>query len=206
MRAVHCSTTGSSAVMVVSEDTDVFVLCVSYSSQVLCPLYVKCGSKTRTQYFDVKKVAQMLGADNCKALLGLHAFTGCDTVSAFAGKGKLKGLGLISKSAQHREALTVLGSHWDITDDLHKKLESFTLSLANSTALHLYKVLTICGTTYFSPRRGKYNHGNSLHALRHFLTTAKGETINVQFGRGAWKLHLKCQVLLVVDGAWKVRI
>ena len=81
------------------------------------------------QYIDVKKVAQMLGADKCKALPGLHAFTGCDTVSAFAGRGKLKGLGLISKSAQHREALTLLGSHWDITDDLHKKLESFTCQL-----------------------------------------------------------------------------
>ena len=77
LHAVHCSTAGSNAVVVVSEDTDVFVLCVSFSSQVPCPLYVKCGSKTRTQYFDVKKVAQMLGADKCKALLGLHAFTGC---------------------------------------------------------------------------------------------------------------------------------
>jgi len=117
----------------VSEDTDVFVLYVSFSSQVPCPLYVKCGSKTRTRYFNVKKMAQMLGADKCKALPGLHAFTGCDTVSAFACKGKLKGLGLISKSAQHREALTLLGSHWDITDDLHKKLESFTCQLYCST-------------------------------------------------------------------------
>ena len=75
-----------------SEDTDVFVLCVSFSSQVPCPLYVKCRSKTRTQYFDVKKVAQILGADKCKALLGLHAFTGRDTVSAFASKGKLRAL------------------------------------------------------------------------------------------------------------------
>jgi len=53
LHAVHYSTTGSSAVVFVSEDTDVFVLCVSFSSQVPCPLYVKCGSKTRTQYFDV---------------------------------------------------------------------------------------------------------------------------------------------------------
>jgi len=76
LHAVHCSTTGSNAVMVVSEDTDVFVLCVGYLSQVPCPLYIKCGSKTRTHYFHVKKVAQMLGADKCKALLELHAFTG----------------------------------------------------------------------------------------------------------------------------------
>jgi len=122
LHAGHCGTTGSNAVVVVSEDTDVFVLCVSFSSQVPCSLYVKCGSKTRTQYFDVTKAIQMLGADKCKALPGLHAYTGCDTVSAFAGKGKLKGLGLITKSAQHREALTLLGSHWNIPNDLHKKL------------------------------------------------------------------------------------
>ena len=76
----------------------------------------------------------MLGADKCKALPGLHAFTGCDTVSASVGKGKLKGLGLISKSAQHREALTLLGSHWNITYNLHKKLESFTCLLYTSDA------------------------------------------------------------------------
>jgi len=41
------------------------------------------------QYTDVQKVANMLGKDKCQALLGLHSFTGCDTVSAFAGKGKI---------------------------------------------------------------------------------------------------------------------
>ena len=85
--------------MVVSEDPDAFVPCVSYSSQVLCPLYVKYGSKTRTQYFDVKKVAQVVGADKCKALLGLHASQGVtlfiggapigagDMTPTFRGKG-----------------------------------------------------------------------------------------------------------------------
>ena len=203
MHAVHCSTTGSSAVVVVSEDTDVFVLCVSYSSQVPCPLYVKCCSTTRIQYFDVKKVAQMLGADKRKALLGLHAFTGCDTVSTFAGEGKPKGLGLISKSAQHREAIIVLGSHWDITDDPQEKLESFTCQLYCSTLVQSVNDLRY---DLFLAKKGKIKSCQLPRALRHFLTTVKGQTINVHFGRGTWKLHLKCQVLLVVDGAWKVRI
>ena len=48
-------------------------------------LVVLCMSSvvpTRTQYFDVKKVAQVVGADKCKALLGLHASQG---VTLFIG-------------------------------------------------------------------------------------------------------------------------
>ena len=36
--------------------------------------------------------AHVIGQDACKALLGLHAFSGCDAVSAFAGIGKVKPL------------------------------------------------------------------------------------------------------------------
>ena len=111
LHALHCGTTGSRAVVIVSEDTDIFILCISFASHVPCPMYAKCGSKTRTQYFDVQKLVQMLGAEQCCALPGLHAFTGYDTVSAFAGRGKLKGLRLMSKSAQRRETLALLGSH-----------------------------------------------------------------------------------------------
>jgi len=103
----------------------------------------------------------MLGADKCKAPPRLHAFTGFDTVSAFAGKGKLEGLGLISKSAQHREALALLGIHWDITDDLHKKLESFTCQFYCSTLVE-----SVNDLQYDSIGRGKYSHGNSDHAIR----------------------------------------
>ena len=41
----------------------------------------------------------------------------------------LKGLRLMSKSAQHRETLTLLSRHWDLTDDLYKRLESLTCQL-----------------------------------------------------------------------------
>lgn len=124
LHAVHCANAGSSAVVIVSEDTDVFILCVAFSGYVACPLYLKSGSHTRVQYVDIKKVAQKFGNDKCKALLGLHAFSGCDTVSAFAGRGKLSSLKLLGRN-EHRETLTQLGTNWQMSDELFGRLESF---------------------------------------------------------------------------------
>ena len=124
LHAVHCSKSGYSSVVVVSEDTDVFVLCIAFADNVTCPLYVKCGSKTRVQYVDVGKVTEMLGAAKCNALLGVHAFSGCDTVSAFTGRGKLSCLRLLG--TDHIETLTQLGMNWTLSDELFASLESLT--------------------------------------------------------------------------------
>ena len=47
-----------------------------------------------TQFFVVGKVASTLGHGICDAFIGVHAFTGCDTVSACAGHGKMKNLSM----------------------------------------------------------------------------------------------------------------
>ena len=74
----------------------------------------------------------------CEALLGLHAFTGCDTVSAFAGKGKIAGLNLLGKG-MHLETLQSFGSEWHISADLVSRLEEFTCQLY-STHTNIKKV------------------------------------------------------------------
>ena len=88
----HAASNGYNAVVIVAEDTDVFVLCISFQSSIACPIYQKCGTQTRTRYIDITKVAQAYGEELCKALPGLHAFTGCDSVSAFAGRLKVNAL------------------------------------------------------------------------------------------------------------------
>jgi len=90
--AAHCVSARLSAVVIVSEDTDVFALCVAFSSQISCSIYIKSKTNTCIQYMDNYKVADIFGPDKCKALLSLHAFMGCDTVRAFDGKGKVAGI------------------------------------------------------------------------------------------------------------------
>jgi len=41
------------------------------------------------EYTIFRKCQKSVGTDICTALIGLHAFTGCDSVSAFAGKFKV---------------------------------------------------------------------------------------------------------------------
>ena len=42
------------------------------------------------RYIPIHDVAEWLGEQSCKTLLFMHAFSGCDTTSAFLGIGKKK--------------------------------------------------------------------------------------------------------------------
>ena len=52
-------------------------------------MYVKCGTQTRTIYVSISSLVGAVGGKLCKCLIGMHGFTGCDTVSAFAGGGEI---------------------------------------------------------------------------------------------------------------------
>jgi len=86
IHAAHAAAAGHSAVVICSEDTDVFVLCLALSEQIGVPLFQRCGTQTRTRLIDIGTLYSAIGPDVCTALIGLHTFTGCDTVNAFAGK------------------------------------------------------------------------------------------------------------------------
>ena len=84
---------------------------------------------TRTYLTDVKQSAECLGFDVCEALIGMHEFPGCDTISAFAGKGKASALKAIMTDEVARSAFCELGQSWQVTDALFEKLECFTCRL-----------------------------------------------------------------------------
>ena len=56
----------------------------------------------------------------------MHAFTGCDTVCAFAGKGKLK---MLIHGKDYQDTVLELGTEWDISSEHMDKLEAFTCLL-----------------------------------------------------------------------------
>lgn len=72
-------------------------------------IYITCGTKQCIRYIDVTKRAASLGAASCTAPLGIHALTGCDSVSAFGGRGKVAAMKLISSNDDTCQAKSSLG-------------------------------------------------------------------------------------------------
>ena len=128
LHAEHCGRSGLAAAVIISPDTDVFILAMAFTPKLKCPVYFKLGSKTRTEYMEVKKAVDALGHDKCACLLGLHSFTGCDTVSSFAGRGKVSALGLLNHE-KHMTTLQSLGQSWNLSNESLQLLETLTCSL-----------------------------------------------------------------------------
>ena len=61
-----------------------------------------------------------------QALIAFHAFTGCDTVSAFAGRGKTGPLKQLKKDEVPIDAFVQLGTSWNVDQSLTSKLQEFT--------------------------------------------------------------------------------
>ena len=126
LHAKHASDQGYTSVIVVSEDTDVFVLLIAFAKEIPASLYQKRGTSTRVRYMDIRKLRAVLGDKLSQALIAFHAFTGCDTVSAFAGRGKTGPLKQLKKDEVAIDAFVQLGTSWNVNQSLTSKLQEFT--------------------------------------------------------------------------------
>jgi hypothetical protein len=76
-------------VIVISEDTDVFVILLAFSAQIGGQLHLRRGKKNKIRFIDVSKLTTIIVRDACIALSVDHAWTGCDSVSTFPGQEKV---------------------------------------------------------------------------------------------------------------------
>lgn len=124
LHAKHASER-SHDVIIQSADMDVFCLCLAFSHTFRSGLFMAIGERM----LDTKKAHARFGSDLCEAVCGLHAFTGCDSVSCFRGKGKIKPLVLMQESQEFTRAFQELGESWEISDSTFASLESFVCKL-----------------------------------------------------------------------------
>ena len=103
LHASHAARLGYKVVVVAAEDTDVFLLCLAFNCLFPASMYVKCGTQTRTIYVSISSVVAAMGRELCKCLIGMHTFTGCDTVSAFARRGKITALRPFKQHTSYQE-------------------------------------------------------------------------------------------------------
>ena len=70
------------------EDTDVFVLALSFCSHINANLYFHTAKGRESQITDLSKLHSHLGQEKCDALVGLHPFSGCDSQATLFKSGR----------------------------------------------------------------------------------------------------------------------
>ena len=111
------------------KNTDIFLLCLAFKCFIPASMYVKCGTQTRNRYVSISSVVAAVGGELCKCLIGMHTFTGCDTVSAFTGRGKITALRLVKQQTSYQEMFKQLGMEWVLSYMLFQSLQEFTCKL-----------------------------------------------------------------------------
>ena len=118
-----------SAIIVRSPDTDVILLLLHYCMDIKSIVLFDTGSGDKRRLINMKKVLAENGTPFCKALLGFHAFTGCDTTSAFSRKGKLKPLKILKKHDHFCLPIQQLGCFKNVPEYISDTLETFVCAM-----------------------------------------------------------------------------
>ena len=105
------------------------VLAVYYSSQISGSLILATGTGNKRRFIDINGISQKYGENIFEALPGLHAFTGCDSVSTFSRKGKQSAVKVVLKDEGLCETMRELGQSYTVSEELMEKCAMYVCSL-----------------------------------------------------------------------------
>lgn len=136
LHAYNAAKAGYKIIAIRTVDTDVLVIAISVWQKMPCDqLWIAFGTGKHFRYIAVHEIANNLGPLKSKALPAFHAFTGCDTTSAFCGKGKKTAWSTWSSVGDVTDAfLTISAAHDAISDKTMLLLERFIILLYDRTA------------------------------------------------------------------------
>ena len=120
---------GYKVVRVKSPDSDIFSILLHYAYATEITIHFETGAGNKRRLIDMTELAHRYTQQHCTALMALHAFTGCDSTSAFKGIGKIKPIKTLQKMPKFELVLAQLGDSWEVSDDLFTGLEEFTCAV-----------------------------------------------------------------------------
>ena len=133
---LHAAEKGAKSIRILSDDTDVFVLAVywCWKKNIKSSVYIEKWDHT---LLDVSKTVKGLGA-RCANILGVHALSGCDTVSFAFGKGKATAVSIL-KNKDLPDMDAVFGNETATQDQILTVGRDFILKLygqAEAASMH----------------------------------------------------------------------
>ena len=127
----HAASLGHKEITLRSADTDVIVIAVSLFNQLdINKLWILKNSGNKTTYIPVHDICASLAPSTVTGLLYFHAYTGCDTVSAFSQVGKRTAWNIADDSPSVWQACSTLSNFPQSIDRAtFAALERFTVLL-----------------------------------------------------------------------------
>ena len=95
--SIYAADNGFQEIYVRSTDSDIFFILLHFASTIRATLLFDTRIGNNRRILDVTKIANDFTVRRCTALLALHAFTRCDTTSAFKGIDKVKLIKILEK-------------------------------------------------------------------------------------------------------------
>ena len=134
--AKHISATFDK-IVINTPDTDVLLIALGLSGEINGKLLIKTGVKNKARIISLESIKESLktryniqDSDQAsKALLGLHGFTGCDTISSFAGKGKIKPVKTMMKDEVYINLFASFGLEPELTENQFADIQKFVCEL-----------------------------------------------------------------------------
>jgi hypothetical protein len=125
--ALDAAAKGSKPVAVLAEDTDILVLLLRHWHETMHDVFfwseAKKGREQRQidgKCINIAAAQHQMGSIACQCLPAVHAFGGCDTVSAIFGHGKGKILKSLSRTHQVQQQCLMLQSESATSDEVSR--------------------------------------------------------------------------------------
>ena len=125
---------GYKSAVVRTPDTDIFVILLFHAKTIGLTIFLDIGTGKHRQIVNVTQMAESMGADKYKMVLGLYVFTGEDVTSSFKGKGKIGPLKKLQRHPIHHEAFRYLSYYL---------CNPLTITLSNYFCLAIHIIVLI---------------------------------------------------------------
>jgi len=137
LHADHAAKSRFSSITIRTVDSDVIVIAVYayHSMSHLTQLWIDFGVGKNRKLIPVHELCTHLPQNLVMNFLIFHAFTGCDTVSSFAGIGKRSAWRAWLNFRDIDEGFNILSSSAEVSDEALKYIERYVVLLYDRTSM-----------------------------------------------------------------------
>ena len=120
---------GYENIWVRSPDSDVFFIPIHYVAQLQGTMVLLDTGTSMKKSLNISGISQKYTKDHRTTLMVVIAYSGCDSTSAFKGKGKIKPLKILEKKPEFIHSLAVVGDFWGVTHEVLEIAEELTCAV-----------------------------------------------------------------------------